>query len=75
MDTLNLSIAVAVAFIAYLAVDTEAALDLIHKVDGYLTLWWGYLKLAPSYLRMRIITYWTFRKMRREFQIHAKPKH
>ena len=74
MTLLDISVALALSIAFLLVIDPEDTLDLITKFDAYLTLGWGYLKLAPSYLRMRFITYLTFRKMQKEFQLNTKHK-
>jgi hypothetical protein len=74
MTLLDISVTSALSIAFLLVIDPEDTLDLITKFDAYLTLGWRYLKLAPPYLRMRFITYLTFRKMQKEFQLNTKHK-
>jgi hypothetical protein len=73
MTYLEFSIALSLGFILWAALDFNAVLDLGYKLDAYISLAVGYLALAPSYLRMRIVSQLMLYKMRREFKMYTKP--
>lgn len=70
MSFIELNLWLGLGLSIWVLIDIESVLVLGSRIDGYLTLAYEWVTFAPSYVRMRIVTYLMFRKMRRQFKVN-----
>lgn len=69
MSFIELNLWLGLGLSIWVLIDIESVLLLGSRIDGYLTLAWKWATIAPSYVRMKIVTYLMWRKMRRQFKV------